>query len=58
MKDVSMKERAERLAEKLGIYIPSFVEIHLWSVPILEELYHRLELIEKELEKVKKKNGE
>lgn len=48
------KSRAKRCAERLGVVIPGYIEIEMWSLPILEVLIDRIEALEKQL---KEKSG-
>lgn len=43
---VNSTERAEKLAERLGVDIPGDIPIHLWPVPLLEKIVDRLEKLE------------
>ncbi len=40
------RERAEKLAERLGTEIPGSIQMGLWTLPLLEALADRLEKLE------------
>ena len=50
--DPHTKEKAEKLAERLGTSIPSGIDLVLWALPILEAITDRIERIERKLEKL------
>ncbi|RLB06449.1 MAG: hypothetical protein DRG83_00270 [Deltaproteobacteria bacterium] len=52
--DPHTKEKAEKLAERLGTLIPSEIDLVLWALPILEAIADRIEKIEQRLEKLTK----
>ncbi len=46
------RERAEKLAERLGIEIPDSISMGLWPLPLLEILVDRLEKLEERVWKL------
>jgi hypothetical protein len=45
------RERADKLAERLGIAIPGDISITFWMLPILEKLADRLDKLEEAAKK-------
>jgi hypothetical protein len=43
----ALHDRAEDVASRLGTDIPSSIERHMWSLPILEKMLDRIEELEK-----------
>ena len=43
------RERAEKLAERLGVTITGSIQMGLWTLPLLEVLVDRLEALEAEV---------
>ena len=46
------KKKVKEFAERLGVSIPHDIDLFFWSLPILEVIVDRLELLEQRLREI------